>query len=160
MEKKKLNYILIFVLVVVWGLVVYRLFFKGKGTVVSTSPTMTVVEDVEVLSIDTFQLLSTYRDPFLGSIKKPVVYSAPRPKVQKIVPVVPKEKPKPIDWSFIHYKGSINSKDRKTGLVNFRGQSMIVHEGDSLGDVYIKNILPNQITIIFKDSTKTLIPSI
>ena len=112
MKNKKLLYILLPASVIIWGLVIYRIFSalsspETPDRVILAKNIKTRVNNTQA---DTFSIAANYRDPFLGSMQTET------PK--RVASGVVKQKitPQPqiqADWSFIQYKGMVANQQSK-----------------------------------------------
>jgi hypothetical protein len=123
MTKKKINIILIVVVLSLWGTVGYitiNRYFGNNGKIINTE-----VQNQEIslkqINKDTFELKKITRDPFLNKhfSDKPVLtdtYHTPIKKVLKPFTSVPKVKPT-IIWPLLHYFGYIKSNNQELVLL-------------------------------------------
>ena len=154
-----LQYLLIIVVLRIWGRVILKLFknFKSKDTVEVAQVQMSDDMD-DYKSSDTFHILANYRDPFLSEGLR-VTKS---PEVNASAPLNMKPKPiaeiKPIIWPSIAYKGII--KSLKTGkeliliYINDRGFKM--SPGSKQGDLILEKVYKDSIVVKFNDVKKTI----
>ncbi len=157
MKNKKMTYVLLATVVVVWGLIFYRLFtgVENSTPVNASVDTQVVQNDVKV-EIDSFNLILDYRDPFkvIKNIK-PITQVKPQRVVKKVeVKEEEKEKVLPVDWSFIAYRGIFKNekKMKKTGLVTINNHDYVVAEGDSVAQISVKKLFKDSIGVFYKGS--------
>lgn len=144
-KNKKLTYLLICAVAIIWGIVVYRLFFAEDPE--SDMPAFSQRKEAHepfdkyVSKNDTFHLALNYRDPFLGKMyvakESTVKDSTIRHKVKPF-----KEPPPAIDWSVIKYSGYITNPVTKkmVAIVTVEGRERMLAVGESLSGVkLIKN---------------------
>jgi hypothetical protein len=157
MKNKKLTYFLIFMVLVVWGMIIYRVFDAAGGdddavTVVSVKPVKEVYNDFTIPR-DTTKLLLNYRDPF-GLVKfkdtagLPALHH-PKSKVSLM------SKPA-MNWSFIQYSGYIRNPSSKKliALVSVNGKNEMLAEGDTKEQVKLLRNLIDSIKVSFNGKTK------
>ncbi len=157
MKNKKLLYLLIPCTLLLWGMVVYKIF-----SVVSSDDDHVAFRGAEFTESTTDKTLSdtfsinptTYRDPFLGTIKKnnniitnrnAATIKIDKPTTGSIVTLFPK----------ITYGGVIkNNKSKKQlALVLINGQSCIMKIGDIMSDVELIKVFRDSIEVkYFKES--------
>jgi hypothetical protein len=159
MKNKKLTYFLIFVVALVWGLIIYRIFAAASGDddiipVTSGKPAKEVYNDFSIPK-DTTKLLLNYRDPF-GLV--------PFKDTTKMIPVhqhtIALSKPVPaINWSFIQYSGYIRNPTSKKliALVIINGKNEMLSEGDTKEQVKLLKNLRDSIKISFNGKTKYIV---
>lgn len=123
MKNKGVTYLLIAAVCMIWGIVIYRIFSGMSDDDTNYSQTQ-VSKYIDIDSVsETYSLIASYRDPFLGKsfVSKPIYSNSLSIKqTKKIVTSAPKsvEVPKAIvyiDWSFIQYNGLISNKGTSTG---------------------------------------------
>ena len=133
MTKKKINIVLILVVITLWGAVAYRSvnqYFFPNQVYIADSYKQTNIDFKKVLK-DTFQLNKIIRDPFLDISS---VQNTPSPnkvvKPQIFKAAVKKEKlpPAPIEWPEISYYGYIKSVNKNEELVMIKISGFIFFE--------------------------------
>lgn len=139
-KNKNVTYLLICAVAVVWGIIIYRLFFldageDGEKVFLKASVTHEAY-DKYLVKNDTFKLALNYMDPFPG--KNPPPATIPITTVP--VPVSPKPfkpLPPPVNWSGIKYSGYItNPKTKKmVAILIVNGKERMTAEGESLEGV-------------------------
>ena len=155
-----LQYLLIIVVLLIWGRVILKLFknFKSKDTIEVAQVQMSDDMD-DYKSSDTFHISANYPDPFLSEglrvTKSPEVNASAAPLNTKPKPIV---EIKPIVWPAIAYKGIIRSL--KTGkeliliYINDRGFKM--SPGSKQGDLILEKVYKDSILVKFNDLKKTI----
>jgi hypothetical protein len=160
MKNKKLTYFLIAVVLVVWGLILYRIFDAVSSS--DDTPVQLVAKqekeaynDYSVPN-DTTKLLLNYRDPF--GITKPKDTAAKISKVisHKSTVIVPKPT---INWSFISYSGYIRNPSSKKliALVSINGQNITLAEGETKNQVKLLKNLRDSIKISYEGKIKFIV---
>jgi len=145
-KNKKLTYLLLCAVAGVWGIILYKIFFKEKEDQ-DIFPSTAVKADHEpydkyTVKTDTFKLVLNYRDPFLGT-------AAPASKTEKSdmpsVPVIkaPVVIPPPLNWSGIQYSGRIINpvSKRIVSILSVNGKERMMAEGEVFEGV---KLLKNQ----------------
>jgi len=149
----------------IWGIVIYRIFAGMSDDDTNYSQTQ-VSKYVDIDSVsETYSLIASYRDPFLGRsfTQKPINTNSLSTKPpKKVITPAPKpvEPPKPIvyiDWSFIQYNGLISNKgtSKLVGLVKIKGTDHIVNVNSTIGDVKITALSKDSVEILFQQQKKT-----
>jgi len=156
MKNKKLSYVLGLAVLVVWGMIIYRIFAAVNENNDDNAPPLvnTIKEAYNDFSIpkDTTHLLLNYRDPFgLVKQKDTARFIAPRTSARTVVPGI-----KPMDWSFIRYSGyMLNPATKKLiALVSVNGQNITLSEGQTKNEVKLIKNLRDSIKISFEGKTK------
>lgn len=156
MKNKKLTYLLGLVVLVVWGMIIYRVFnaVSGNDDSLPAAPLKIAKEAYNDFSLpkDTTHLLLNYRDPF-GIVKqKDTDKVVVRRFAERKIPV----QVKPMDWGFIRYSGyMLNPATKKLiTLVSINGQNITLSEGQTKSDVKLIKNLRDSIKIIYAGKTK------
>jgi hypothetical protein len=151
-----MTYLLGLVVLVVWGMIIYRIFSAvgGNDDNVPVTPVKLAKEAYNDFSIpkDTTHLLLNYRDPF-GIVKQRDTDKIIIRKVsERKVPV----QIKPMDWGFIKYSGyMLNPSTKKLiALISINGQNITLAEGQTKNDVKLIKNLRDSIKISFEGKTK------
>lgn len=140
MKNKKLAYILLPVVLLVWGIVGYKLYVKffGEEDAIITN-TEIVSEDKANAITDHFEIANNYRDPFLGNaVREAVVSTQPAiaPLQRQTVVIPPVMKPV-VHWPAIKVGGLVNDK-KFMGIIS--GKSVLLDKGEqALGVTFIKS---------------------
>ncbi|HVD97198.1 MAG TPA: hypothetical protein VNB90_03265 [Cytophagaceae bacterium] len=146
MKSKTTTYILMSGVLLIWGLVFYRVF---AGLDSNNDDVVVMAQKLPAKSIEqkeepTVLVLGNYRDPFLGAasnafnvnenvIAKKTVSSKTKLTIKK------EEATAPIDWSFINYIGIVYNKqtDKKVGVIRLWDKEYMVSEKDIINNVTI-----------------------
>ncbi|KFF11996.1 hypothetical protein [Flavobacterium hydatis] len=140
MKNKKNIYILLPVVMLIWGIVIFQFFsFTTPDDFVEDRPTEFIIKPLKIVKKDTFGINVNYRDPFLGK-----AYAGQSvPKVKSNNSGI-KKLPKPeevIVWPTIKYKGLISdSKEKKkVYILIIGGQNYYMKIGDTANEVFLKS---------------------
>ncbi|HEY2583460.1 MAG TPA: hypothetical protein VGI43_16730 [Mucilaginibacter sp.] len=158
MKNKRMTYVLGFVVIVVWGLIIQRLFAAAGGGDDDSTPTASNLPKKEpyndfAITKDTTHLLLNYRDPF-GLIKQKDTTRSVK-KNYPISTVSIPEKPA-FNWGFIQYDGYMRNPDSKKliTLVSINGKNEMLDEGEVKDQVKLIKNLVDSIKISFNGKTK------
>ncbi|MDB5122343.1 MAG: hypothetical protein JWP94_472 [Mucilaginibacter sp.] len=160
MKNKKLTYALIFIVLAVWGMIIYRVIASadpGDGA----SPVFTAKMKKDpyndyTIPKDTTHLLLNYRNPF-GVQKQPDTAEVPLKKlIHKTIGVAP-VKPA-MNWNFIQYLGYIhNSSSRKLiALLAINGKNVTLKEGETADKVRLMKNMRDSVRISFNGQIKCI----
>jgi len=162
MKNKSITYILIVGVLIVWGLIFYRI-FSGMGGEEELSGIPSVANKKAVISNNEEEplvLIANYRDPFLGTVSNTLIGSNYNQGTNQIVikrklPIVKKEVVL-IDWSFLDYIGIVQNKEtkKKVGLLNILGKEFMVSEGDTVNEVLVLKKERDSIFVKYKEEKK------
>jgi len=140
MKNKKLAYILLPLVLLVWGIVGYKLYIKFFGEEnIALMNTEINVEDKSNNYKDHFEIANNYRDPFLGHAVREVSVSV-QPSAMPIQrqSVVPAPAIKPVVyWPVIKVGGLVNEK-KFMGTI--AGKSVLLEKGEQAqGVIFVKS---------------------
>lgn len=153
MKNKSVTYLLLAVVVAIWGGIFFKVFSSLASTdrPVATVAKVGLIENIEENKPSVFAIQANYRDPFLGSRvddrpagDKPVVV---KPVVKK------KEEPKVApDVSFVKYFGLIRNSgsQKKIGLVSIHDQEFMIGDGEEISGVKCLKHYKDSIIISFQ----------
>ncbi len=168
MKNKKLLYILLPAVLVIWGGIFYRIYdaVSGKDDTKDT-PTTAVQKPAPSQLADTTQLLANYRDPFLdgvvglsdrsyGVIGVRTSAVVPVPVVMVTPPPTPIVVTPPVPWPAIQYKGMIQNANSasKIALLQMNGKSYMVSEKQAVQEVQITTIHKDSVGVRFRSEEK------
>jgi hypothetical protein len=153
LKSKKAVYILLPIVILIWGFIIYRIFSVVNLSVEGVREAVLQPRVSQgPAHIDSFSINADYRDPFLGKMITREESEKPKaPVVKKEVP-----KPEPIVWPVIVYKGMIKNQksNKQLCLVSIGGQDNIVKEGDLIGEIELKRLTKDSVALAFKKETK------
>lgn len=160
-KNKKLTWFLICAVAVVWGVILYRLFFNNtEEDYVLKNPSVATKHepyDQYVLKEDTFKLALNYKDPFLAGIVPVSVESKTAEPILKPVNFVAAPPAKPtIDWSVVKYSGYIiNPVTKKTvAILVVNGKEQMLAEGEHFEGVQLLKNKKDSVLVSWKDKQK------
>ncbi|WP_438422977.1 hypothetical protein [Aquimarina macrocephali] len=167
MNKKILNSVLIFFMLIIWAIVFNKIFnFFGNNIEedsMSVNP-ITIVDPRMNFSKDTFNLRKIERDPFLGKYmtsrakkRKTSTKLVTRPKKTNSVPKNNIKKP----WPKLSYHGYVKGAKSTSELILIRMNNKFykIREGDMLEDISVKKIYRDSIIIKRSKENKTVLKS-
>lgn len=145
MKSKKTTYLLLGGVLVVWGLILWKMFFSKAEDVAPATSVHRVV--AEPAAADTLRL--DYRDPFL---EETVVATRPAPRPQATVSHVvapPVEQPPPPSYTEhrLRYLGRITRSGTANGLVEIDGVLHTVRLGDTAEGYRLETIWRDSIKL-------------
>lgn len=165
MKNKKMTYFLVPVVIIIWGLVIYKIFsYTDSSSDKNAIPTISNQKETIAIEKDTFSIIADYKDPFLG--KNISIYDedynneTESENDKKKVPEVKKEEPKiNIKWPSIIYGGIIyNAKTKKSvGLVKINNRDYLGNKGNKIEEIEIVEMYNDSIKVKFSEQLKTII---
>lgn len=139
MKNKKSIYILLPIVLMIWGMLIYQFFsFSAPEDSFENVPVEFNIKPFKLKERTPFTINVAYRDPFLG--KK---YAPPVTNTNKRVVGI-KKQPKleeTLVWPTIHYKGMISDVKKKQTLfmMVIDDQNFYMKKGDTENEVFLKD---------------------
>ncbi|WP_285060252.1 hypothetical protein [Pedobacter ginsengisoli] len=159
MKSKPLVYLLGFLVLCIWGVIVYRVFLsvreKGSDRLQLASTGKINKVPVPKLYPDTFKLLLNYPDPFTGALAKMPDTAGIKNLVGKTtVPgAAPVQAPDPVLQ--MKYLGFVadGRGNRRVAIMSYQGAEMMMHESDTLKGVKIMVIKKDGVLVRYHGKT-------
>lgn len=139
MKNKKNIYVLLPIVLLIWGIVLFQLFsFTTSDTITGSKSEEFTVKPLKIAVRDTFGINVNYRDPFLGKMYAPgsaVKIKSSNTGIKKT------KKEVEIVWPVIKYKGLISDTKEKTKVfvLIISGQNHFMKIGDTANEVLLKS---------------------
>ena len=151
MKNKKLLYILIPIVLLIWGMISYKIVVNiNDDEVFNTQIQLGLKEgdNNNTLVKDSFKLLLDYRDPFLTSYKrsyKRTISSKSSSDGKKKV----KELEMTESWPMINYGGMIKQKksNQKVGLIQINQIDYLIRENEEVSEFKIVRITRDSVVL-------------
>jgi len=161
MKNKGLTYVLGLVVLVVWGLIIYRIFLAANSDddgpfENSTSLKKEVFNDYTIPK-DTAKLFLNYRDPFAAPKAEEKEIAPDRPAIQKVVSSAP-TKP-PVNWNLVKYSGYIHNPGSKKliAMMTINGKELMMSEGEMAEQVKLIKNLKDSVKVAYQGATKFIV---
>lgn len=153
MKKQNKTYILLAVVLGIWGLIGFQFFGAANP---SSQEIAEVASDQifvpkQIKERETFAILASYRDPFLGTVH------APKKKAKKSSSTATKKK-KVVPTKSIQYSGFITDKGSKQKIffITIDGQQQMMSINDSFQEVKLVRGTQNSIRVKYNGSTRNV----
>jgi hypothetical protein len=150
MKKKKNTYLLLALVLLIWGVLIYRVVsYTNPELPQSNAPENFTLRPLEVKEKETFSIDVNYRDPFLGKMYAPAAPTKPRQKQKVIVQV---------EWPSVIYKGIVSdSKDKKkVFLLIVNGRPQMMKEKETVDGILLKSGNRQSVTVKYKGDLTTI----
>lgn len=170
MKKKQLNYILIALVLAIWGMTVFRYFGQGEDDIPVLNTSSSGISLDTLPSRDTFSLLNGYRDPFLdqpfitarsqlgqgldmSAVSGQTQRSRAKGNTQQLGRVLKRDArqvPK------VSYQGAVQRSGETqamTGVLLINDKTYIVRPGDSISGVKVMAMHWDYVQVGFADSS-------
>lgn len=168
MKNKKTTYILFFLVILIWGIIGFRIYNHVHDS--GTDQTPFVILPLSRAGSDTSgtkRLKLNYNDPFLKrnvSVAKTITmpekkYSAQTNIRRRIGEFNRKAPEKSVSWPDVSYSGLIlNDKtNEELGLLQVNNESYLIRNGDIRNDIIIVKIFSDSIFVSYQDETRTIL---
>ena len=156
MKNKKSIYILLPIVLVIWGSVAYQFFSFSKNEVKSKENSALTFKLLAIKPRDTSSINVNYRDPFLGKMYSNNTKSVnPKRSTKATKPELPKT---PIILQTILYKGIVSdTKDKtKVFMLIINGRTFLMKKGDTENEVLLKEGNRESIKVKNKGTLQTI----
>ncbi|MCC8427248.1 hypothetical protein [Mucilaginibacter sp. UR6-11] len=157
MKNKKFTYLLGFLVLIVWGIIIYRIIDSATGSETGTSVIESKITKEPfndyTISKDTTHLLLNYKDPFGLKKQKDTIRTIGK---KSFAPKIASNIAKPLlNWSFIKYSGYIRNPGSKklVAVVNINGKAIMMLEGETAEQVKLIKNLQDSIKVSFNGKT-------
>ena len=157
MKNKKLTYILLPIVILIWGYAIFQIFWKGKPEVNYTQEVAIADEELLQDSLQFKMLSFDFSDPFLKRNifnSKIIVKSRKRKKTTSVRRKPTAKKPIIIKWPIIKYGGTVNSIK---ALVSINRKLEILNINDVFEAVTINEIFSDSIKVEFKEEHRVIV---
>lgn len=152
MKNKKKIYVLLFAVILIWGILGYKI-LKGLNPLTSTNSKANTNREFypkSIKQIHSYKLIANYRDPFLGKL------------VQKLAANTTKTKPSPSQlpatpFPAIVYKGLIApaNKEEQVFLISIEGQQFFFKKNTTYNGVQLLKGNAQEVVLQFQNHRKS-----
>lgn len=151
MKNKKVNYILIPAVTIIWVLIFYKIISTVKHTQSNVKQNFSVaLVDSASGEFDSFKLVANYRDPFKDS---------PHEELNSLPARKPAATQKNIEisWPNLQYLGLIKNKNNKyLAILKVNGKSQMLAKNDTIKGIKLLDIKPDSILVSFHREKKVI----
>lgn len=155
MKNKKNIYILLPIVLLIWGAVLYQFFTFTSGEQEQVQSTEVAIKPFKIKDKDTFKISINNRDPFLGGISS----SENSTKVKKTITTnkTPKIKEE-MQWPEVSYKGIVsdNKEKVKVYMLIINGKTYLMKKGEQQEEVKLKDGDRETIYALYKGDLKVI----
>lgn len=150
MNKNTKTYLLLAAVILIWGIVIYKIVSAGaEEPDIISNVAIDKLEPLASKERDTFSITAEYRDPFLGTMAKKKVKTTKRT-------TKPKKPPQP--EINIRYTGLITDQDTKSKIffVSINGQQHLMSANDEVQKVRLLSGTESSIRVHYNGKTKSV----
>jgi hypothetical protein len=158
MKNKKLAYILLPAVILIWGAIFYRIFNAANGdekSIAAEGPHKGAASERSYT--DTFSIIANYRDPFLGKLLS-VTSDHPKPAIKQQKAPDPKPQPVALAWPALAYSGMIKNQrsSMQLAILHVNGQSHNVKTGETIDGVQVVRIFKDSVEVAFQKEKRII----
>ena len=157
MKGKNAIYILLPLVIIIWGLISYRLYSTlKKDELSSPEKDRAIIPSSNEIISPNFEISPNYRDPFLGKLvsEKKIAKQGG----SKITPSKQKLPSPSVPWPLIKYGGIIKNQQSNSQLVlvTINGKENIMKVNQSSNDILLNKIYKDSIEVVFQKEKKVV----
>ncbi|MCW3787904.1 hypothetical protein [Plebeiibacterium sediminum] len=145
MKNQKITYILLPLALVIWGIIIWKIFFANQGTInykqIDTS--VKIDKEKRIEKQIRKQLKLDYADPFLKDIKhfnekEEIINEVKTENIAKVV-----------RWPSIRFKGMVASHNRNSslGILYIGNKNYLVRKGQNIENIVVQEIARDSIEL-------------
>lgn len=165
MQHKRLLYVLLPSVLLIWGIIIYRILqaVRGEDTAAYASLPARTDQGFQQSDPDTIALLANYADPFLSSSRRSVNSSASsfltaRPTIQPSNAITAHPPASVPSFPEVTYLGLIQNgkSNRKVALLRIAGKEYFMEQKRQQDGIILNQIYPDSIRVTFAKEAKTI----
>ena len=149
MTKQQKTYGLLIAVLVIWGLIGYRIYTRlnPMAPEIEAGNFQKRFQKQKAIEQSFYELGQEYRDPFLGGF--------PKKKIVRKKTLVSKKSARP--FPNVQYNGMIQGNSRKSYILTVNGKQEIIKLGQSFLGVTLIKATRNEVTVRFEKENKTVV---
>lgn len=155
MKNRKSLYILLPLVIIIWGTIFWKIFMGSRSNVLEVPKTITIEVKDEKATKEKIELSLNYEDPFLKSFAwnqfpPETVEPKAQPRVNRVVA-----------WPMLEYHGLIksHSTEKTVGMLNINNKKYLVQHKDVVQGILVVAIFPDSIVLINQSDKRSFIRS-
>jgi hypothetical protein len=157
MKNKKMLYVLIPAVLLVWGMIIYKIVspVSGGDNITGLQNNQFALSSTTEILNDTFSINPNYRDPFLGKTTKKSNPSENKESNADIDPIK-KNTATSTKWPSLIYGGMIKNQksNKQLVLIQINGQSSSIKLGEVINGIELIKIFRDSIEVRFGKENK------
>lgn len=134
MKNKKSIYVLLPLVLFIWGAILYQFFsFSSSEDVPTVTSNGISLKPIKIVKRDSVAIHTNYRDPFLGKMYSTEKLKSPKKKSRP-------KKAEPLVWPVIQYKGIVSDTKEKSRIfmLVINNKTHLMKKGQTENEVYLK----------------------
>ena len=158
MKSKKSIYILLPIVLIIWGILIYQFFSYTSSEIIEVQEELPLFVKIDYKEPDTTALDVNHRDPFTGKLENAKYNGSPSNKKVTNPPKI-KTETTPEVQTQIEYKGIVSdvANKKKVFMVVIDNQTYLMKQGDKENGVELINGNRESITIKHKGKKKNIL---
>lgn len=158
MKSKKSIYILLPIVLLIWGMLIYQFFSYTSSEVIEVQEELPLFVKIDYKEPDTTALDINHRDPFTGKLEN-ANRNTSSSNAKAIIPPRIKAETTPEVQTQIEYKGIVSdvANKKKVFMVIIDNQTFLMKQGDKENEVELINGNRESITIKHKGKKKNIL---
>lgn len=153
MKNRKVIFVLLPLVVVVWGVIIYRVVVVMNGGNPPVGDAISMTQEPKTETIN-YQLALNYADPFLGTRQLP----KPAPKVQVTKHRPRKQKKsvsKKVSIPALRYNGRVENRtsNEERHMISVNGKAHIITIGNEIDGVVLKRVFSDSVEFKWNKET-------
>ncbi len=159
MKNKKVTYILLSFVVIIWVLIFVRIFrFMSPEPVVSykDTPEQDILDTLE--NRDTVTLIADYPDPFIQNTVRKRNTASSVNTAKRSLPSQVQEKEIPVSRPKIIYLGTVQhtSSGKVTGMAIIENEEILIMENHTYDGIHIEKLYQDSVMLTFNQRKETI----
>ena len=157
MKNKKAIYFLLPLVLIIWGIIIYRIFFDtisiNNSEILSRGIPLKIVKE----NVDTFSIYADYGDPFLDYLWE-YDESEVEQDPSEIVETIIEKPPVLVNWPSISFGGIVKNQksNKQVVVVNIEESGHLMKIGDVVMGVTLKKVFNDSIQVVYEKEVKTI----
>ncbi|MBN1953393.1 MAG: hypothetical protein JW801_19465 [Bacteroidales bacterium] len=158
MKNKKLNYVLVPLVLLIWGTLIVKVINHLRdNNMIITPPDLPRLDADLADSLESYELLANYKDPFIryqtvqnqkAAVDKNIKNKTNRTSERKPARSI-------VRWPDISFGGIISHEERQIGLVQVNANSLLLKEGEVRDGICLDKLYKDSVSLIYQGETKT-----
>nr|WP_320120047.1 hypothetical protein [uncultured Marinifilum sp.] len=155
MNNKKTIYILLPLVLALWGYITYRIFEQVNPEVeISNSVLPPIQNNEKEIKSEAFKLIANYSDPFLKHLEQYNEFN--EEEKQNANQNLNNNRIPAWNWPNMSYGGCIKNKNRMVGILQINSKNLLVQEGKSYDDFMVSKMYADSIVMKRDEMKRTV----
>jgi len=163
MKNKKLTYVLLPLVILLWGLIFYRIYDRvHRDGVPEKINSLPVFQQGKDTATHQFTIQANYRDPFIvRHTEKNTIKQPEQPEItNRKVSLLRNQRPiQQVRWPEITFGGLIlnEGSDKKTALLSVNRQNFLLCQGEEREGIRLEKLYSDSINVAYQGEKKSIL---